>query len=227
MLKGFLSFLNIKSTPRASKRLKRVQCICYPRSGHRLLRTCLRDYFGKRLVVCAVHSHCKSVPCISPDTNYQKNHDFKLKTPNNHSMNYIIQYRTPLESIVSLYKYNLNCNASKIDNRHEWERFCLKNISYWRKFVKKWVIKNKNQNTLFIEYSELVENPKKKIIGAARFMLYGKKFNKKKALKIIRRKDISYRSDIREFKYYDPKFLKKIEDSAKKEIEILGLKKYF
>jgi hypothetical protein len=207
--------------------LKKIQNVSFPRSGHALLRRCLQLYFGNRLRYCQYYKTCKKVPCKNPQTNYQKNHDFDLKLENNPRYNFLIQYRHPLESIISFYKFDLYHGFIKKDSKKAWELACKNKIDYWKKFVKKWVINNKNPNTLFIQYNKMIDHPEEKIKDAILYLAPGENIDGKKVKEIVREMNIKKRVYIKDFKYYDESFFRKMEDSVRKELDLLNLKRIF
>jgi len=207
--------------------LKKIQNVSFPRSGHALLRRCLQLYFKDKFYFCEFYGGCHESPCTNPQTNYQKNHDFGLRLENNPSFNYIIQYRHPLESLVSLYKLYFNIGVIKEDTKESWIKFCKTNILYWKKFIKKWVIENKNSHAIIIPFNDLLSNTEEILKQTIAYMDPGDEINEKRIKDVIKELNISRRTSIEDFKYYDIKFFKEIEESVKDELKKINLKMIF
>ncbi len=75
---------------------KKILNIAFPRSGQYMLAKCLAMYFRGEFKYCEFYNHCSLTPCISNETNFQKQHDFSLELPDGPGKNYIILYRHPL-----------------------------------------------------------------------------------------------------------------------------------
>ncbi len=245
---------------------KKILNVAFPRSGHHLLEQCLRLYFRDQFHYCHFDHHCKQIPCTDPKTNFQKHHDYKLFLVNNPSTNYIIQYRHPIESLISLY--NLSKQLGKItenDTKKDWFTFLNtldsmpkvfyryyhrqyfywrcgymrldfrrlfrfpnssipSRLLYWQIFVNKWVINNKNPNTYYLQYADFIDNPRNKLKEVIAFINPQKTVDTKLIDEIVDRMDISLRNDIRDFKFYDPYFFRKLEQEVSRELKILNIK---
>ena len=140
--------------PEMKKRNEKVICVTFPRSGHHLFARILAKYFSRDLYdgyvkkstkhfvagtfcYCEYYRHCKSSPCSDVKTNFQKNHDFEGSLPNTRLLKYIIQYRTPVESLISNFEFDIK-NSKRPNEIEEWEKFASYGILYWKKFVNKW-----------------------------------------------------------------------------------------
>ncbi|MBW2046214.1 MAG: hypothetical protein JRI96_15265 [Deltaproteobacteria bacterium] len=228
--------------------MKKIQCITFPRSGHHLLVNCLARYFGEdllfdsrsiesgkdrshfsagELVYCEYYHHCGQTPCADPKTNFQKNHDFGLKLENNLSYNYIIQYRHPIESIVSYYKFQTEYSHTIENNKQNWMSFFKKSMVYWAGFTHKWIIKNKNPQTYYLLYFDLVNNPGVKLKEVIGFIRPSKKVNVKRLSTVVDKTGLRTSCKIKEFRFYDPRFFKEMERKVYKELELLSIKSIF
>jgi hypothetical protein len=204
--------------------IKKIRCITFPRSGHWLLEQCLRDYFGEDFYYCEFYHHCNEIPCTDSKTNFQKNHDLDQQAINSPTYNYVIQYRYPTSALVSFYTLAVKEGWKAVvyeDNKKEWMRFAEEKIKFWRSFVQKWVINNDNPNTVFVKYEDLINNPRFKLKEVISFMKPSKKVDLELVDDIVRKRNIKFRNDVKEFKYYDPYFFADIEQRANEELLIL------
>ena len=215
------------TTHQSDSILEKIQNVSFPRSGHALLRRCLQLYFGSEFRFCGYHGGCRKSPCINPQTNYQKIHDFNLKLEINPKLTYLIQYRHPVESLISLYKMYVRIGVIKEDTKENWLHFCNKNIIYWKGFIKKWVIENKNPNVVFVPFTELLNNSKDALRKAIKTMTPGTEIDETKVHNIIQTLNITDRGSIKDFKYYDFNFFKEMEDRAKPELKAIHMRRIF
>lgn len=232
--------------------MRKITCVTFPRSGHHMLINVLLKYFSGNLnyletggdktetmcvdvltagdlQYCEFYKHCEQIPCSNPKTNFQKNHDFGLKLPQTDKDFYIVLYRHPLESIVSIYNYYLNNNisalyASNINfNKEGWLAHANKSIILWKDFVKKWVVGKWSKNYLFMSYEEMVDFPLISFVNIINFIDPGKKIDLKLLNLAIKKLDISRRHDIKNFQYFDSNTFQNLEKMALEEIKSLGL----
>ena len=207
--------------------LKKIQNVSFPRSGHALLRRCLQLYFGEKFIFCEFYSGCKTTPCINPQTNYQKNHDFDLKLENNPSLSYIVQYRHPVETLTSYYRQCLDDSVLKEDSRQKWTAFCNGKLDAWKRFVNKWVVNNENPNTVYVPFSELIDNPEAKLKEIIKFMDPLREPDTDRISEVIGEMDITPRRPIQDFKYYDRQLFMETEKKILKELALLDIKPVF
>lgn len=113
---------------------RKIQCVSFPRSGHHLLATCLQQYF------CGDFHYCpnvlRKVHFKNPETNYQKNHDFDLSLPNTRAWYYVIQYRHPIDSVISWYKWEVD-NAVKAEKNTRWRAFINRSLPFWNLYTRR------------------------------------------------------------------------------------------
>ncbi len=120
--------------------IRRTLSACFPRSGHRFLRNICQEYFGEAMKFRANHS---GKGYSEDEANYIKDHDFKLLNMKKgiefrFDTLYLVQYRHPLESLISYYEFQVK-HAVVDDSRVSWNLFFPKHLEYWKKFICKWV----------------------------------------------------------------------------------------
>ncbi len=81
----------------------------------------------------------------SDSANYIKDHDFLLEVPIEPTNLYLVQYRHPLESLVSYFEFNVHHNIV-VDTEDNFYDFVSKEIIFWKNFVGKWCLSNDNMN---------------------------------------------------------------------------------
>lgn len=226
---------------------RKIQCVSFPRSGHHLLARCLKQYFSGDLHYCS--NVFRKVHFKDAKTNYQKNHDFDLCLPNTGHWYYVIQYRHPIESVISWYKWEVDnaVNAEKNtkwralinrrlpfwnlytrrDTQQRWLEFIKLRIPFWQKFVQKWVIQNQNPNTCFVPYNELVADSCGVIRRVILFANPSRLVNHEAIREIVARNDIGIKHEALDFRYYDAKLFRDIEESVLDELKALNLKRLF
>ena len=115
--------------------------VCFPRSGHRFLRNILSAYFGKEFKFRENH---QKTGYSFEEANYIKDHDFGIRNNNIGiqmlpKYRYLIQYRHPLESLVSYFEFFVK-HERVTDDRESWNLFFPQQLDYWKRFVDKWLI---------------------------------------------------------------------------------------
>jgi len=203
--------------------LYKTICATFPRSGHDLLFQCLQRYFMDDFHYCEFYHHCGKVPCADHSTNFQKNHDFDLTLFNNPAYNYVIQYRHPIESIISWYNLKLSNRQIREDTVTIWVYFLHQKIEFWKKFVKKWIIENKNPYVYYLNYRDFVNNPQIKLKETVEFLDPSTPANMALISDIISKMHICLRSDIKKFRYYNPVLFRQIESRLSYELNRLKL----
>lgn len=144
-----------------------------PRSGHHYLERLMRSAFKARLHYCETYNIpncCKQVPCIVDgfDVVYQKSHDFDFRLPiiNKKGLFYIIQFREPIATVLSDRALYCKANPSSKKDRLNYLVFLADKIIYNRGFYKKW-IHDTIENSIKLNYDQLVNNPKESILKIA------------------------------------------------------------
>jgi len=197
---------------------------CFPRSGHRLLKNMLMEYFGDELLF-----HSKMVQRNTFDqSNYIKNHDNELlnslKTgiEINDSWKYVVQFRHPIMSIVSYFEFHIR-TRTHLNNQQEFLSFLNSRINYWKRFIQKWTLTQ--PNFILIPYEQLIEDPLTKIGEVVRFMTESERIDMSKLMRSMEKhrwplyrykedekaKNISEPRKLADFKYYDQGLFEDVE----------------
>jgi len=257
-----------------------IQCIAYPRSGHQLLANLLLKYYSRDLEYpntddinvftkgindtvleagafnyCEFYGHCNRVPCTDPRTNFQKNHDLELNLAKDKSNRYIIQYRHPVEAVVSFYKANI-LRKERFGQGSEdswqgwfdfiedsnfkrkigfWRRIPYRSIPgrilYWKLFVKKWIGAQKVPNVYYLSYADLINNPVGKLKEVISFINLSVSTDIDFIEQVVFKQGIhggrNTGEKLKKFKYYNESFFRQIEDSVFSELQSLKIKRIF
>ena len=218
---------------------------CFPRSGHRFLRTMCREYFGSAMNFGAVRNNDYS---DLGSCNYIKDHDFGLRRGGQglvptHSYKYLIQYRHPLESLTSYFEFTVM--EQKIeDSLAAWRLFLQENAKYWIAFVTKWCISDDiwtgaDMNRCLINYDELYSDTKRSFEKVIKFLSGRDKVDEARIEAAIKASksnfyryadeqsscagaQLSTRRDIRDFRYFDGQMVAK-ESELDVYLEQLGI----
>ena len=140
-----------------------VSCniISFPRSGQHLLNNMLEYVLTEHNLpykYCEFYSCCRTVPC-SNKSNFMKHHDFETDYTILPKQKYIVLSRKDIIlQLEAWYRFHITVNSLPYDIT-DLKISCVKNKSYYNRFIQKWV-NNDNENILKIEYYDLVENPK-------------------------------------------------------------------
>lgn len=146
-----------------SKTLIPTECISFPRSGHHALVDVLRIYFGDSFAYGEIYRDAAAtLGSLTPPVNYQKNHDFDLKTsPAATDRQFLVQVRNPLESLESWEVYDRR--VGHIPESPE------ARVDFWAAFVKKWVFAD-IPNRLVVWYEDLVDSPVETCVAVIQFL---------------------------------------------------------
>ena len=126
--------------------------VSVPRSGHHLMVNMLKEYYGDEFKYCEFYNKacCDSYPCSNPLVKIQKHHDMDLKLKILNNFRYVIGYRDFLKSTIS--DFELFCRGDKLgvcDNEESWLMFSFSRLSYWKKFIHKWVLPYQSDSRFF------------------------------------------------------------------------------
>ena len=208
-----------------------TQGVSYPRSGHAPVYAIARRYFGDAFVYCDTnnknHCGCESVPCVNPDRTFAKNHDFGLRkgagVPILSSEHYFIQYRSPVRSIVSNFYLHLRNHPEKKE-RTDWEKFARKGVSYWNRFIDKWVLDfpSTADAPLYCTYEALIADPEARVREILSFLSDGP-LDDEALTRILEELPIAPRDNLAVFQFYDPTFFRELEDAASERLARLEL----
>jgi len=256
--------------------MKNILCVTYPRSGHHLLVNMLLKYFSRDIEYpdtddsrispngvndevitaggfnyCEFYGHCNSVPCSDPRTNFQKNHDFELRLRKDRNRKHIVQYRHPLNALISLYEARLETRASAgiqcEDSSREWLDFIgccqLKDalgawsrmryrkvpgrILYWKLFSRKWILNGDLPDACHLSYERLTEQPARALAEVIAFIDPDENPDLDLIGEITARQNVHCGRNTREtlsaFRHYDEDFFCRIEESVAAELQALGM----
>ncbi len=232
-------------------RQRDITCISYPRSGHHLLVQLLLRYYARTLrpkpnqfvadgdggkgyarlsshgmSYCEYYGHCRSIPCTDPSTNFQKNHDFGLDLPDLPNCLYIVQYRYPLDSVVSYFEFKHAIGHIK-DSPEAWLRFSWKATIYWQSFIRKWVHEN-GTNKLFVSYKEILRPDGSCLKRVLEYLRPDEDIDIGFIKKCIKQKTGAVKArNIQEFRYFEHRHFQRLEALVRAEIEDLGFKLRF
>ena len=199
-----------------------IYCITFPRSGHHLLINLLFRYFSKdldfpqihghetpkkckkiikagNLRYCELYNHCQQLGCTEP-VDIQKNHDFKLKLELPKDANVIVQYRKPLDTLISYFE-----TFRKDQSLYAWEKFKKTKLAYYEGFINKWV----KEKYFLVEYDSFLTSPRETLIYVLQMLNVGAIdfWYLDKCVKGLVRPS----RNVKKFIYYNPK-LEKIND---------------
>jgi len=212
-------------------KMRPTQGVSYPRSGHGPIYHIARRYFGEAFVYCDTNNRmycgCESVPCVNPARTFSKNHDFSVRrspgVPIIPSEHYFIQYRNPVRSITSNFQLFLKDYPEKQEWRH-WVEFAATGILYWNRFIDKWVLNFPADADLpfYCKYESLIADPETCVREVLAFLSDGP-LDEEAVSRVLKEIPISPRNSLENFKFYDPAFLKELEDAASGRLAKLGL----
>jgi len=172
---------------------------------------------------CEKYIHCGNSPCVNPIVNFQKDHDLDLKTARDENRYLLVQYRSPIESLISFFI--LFCGLKKFSKTYDnWKKFALEYIIFWKRWIRKWVIEvRKNfKNCHFVDHTALVADPISELSKIIMF-IDGNQADLDLLKSIVEIVGVSRRNDI-DFKFYNIEFMTSLERSVKDEIIEAGLR---
>jgi len=242
--------------------IAKVQNVSFPRSGNSLLTLKLFKYFtgdaqglpvdgmdsetryrqviaAGRMFYCESSKHCRQWPCPDSRTNFQKQHDKRLELEPLPGYAYLVQYRHPLEALVSYYGWTLKYQAAVLpgagNSRRNWLAFLgpagsdriPERLAYWRGFVTKWVLSPIAYPRLAVNYAELVDHPEKRLTDVIRFMTDTETPDQALIGAIVKNMDVRRRHSIEEFCFYDRQQFSTLEALVAPELDALRIPRYF
>ncbi len=204
-------------------KMRPVQGVSLPRSGHGVIYRVAMRYFGNALAYCDASNKtrycgCNATPCVNPDRTFAKNHDFDLRTspgiPIIPTERYFIQYRSPVRSIVSNYHLYLKNHPHECE-RGDWESFALRDVLYWNRFLDKWVLHfpEAAEPPLYCAYESLISDPDARIREILAF-LSDEPLDDEVVCRSFEKRPIAPRNRLATFKYYDPVFFRELDSAA-------------
>ena len=219
--------------------MRRARGASFPRSGHGPLYHALRNYFADELVYCdpdnrkpnAEMCGCRCVPCVNPRNTFSKNHDFGLDPfaegvhaprPVDPEERYVVQYRSPMRSIVSNYHLHLR-NQPQDATRFGWTRFAHRQIAYWKAFVDKWALPHlEDERFLCLSYERLLARPQETLTEAIGFVSE-RAPDEARIAEYVRNARIEPRDNSASFEYHDDELFERLEAATGERMEKLGL----
>ncbi len=214
-----------------ARKVRPAQGVSYPRSGHSIVYHFAARYFGEAFIYCDINNKmfcgCESAPCVNPKRSFAKNHDFSLQNsegvPIIPSERYLIQYRSPVRSIVSNY-YLYRYRKILRHRRSEWQKFALDCIVFWNRFVDKWVLNfPSDANTpFFCSYESLISDPKVRMGEILAYLSDGP-LDEDALHQILKIKPIVQRNSLSGFRYYDAGLFREMEELTSGRLAKLGL----
>jgi hypothetical protein len=187
---------------------------------------------------CDYYRHCRRSPCVDARTNLQKCHDFDLRLPRVPGWIYVVQYRHPLEAIVSWYEAELRHRhkvrpgetslrkAFKLtllqDSEFYWQFFLAKYVRFWRRFVAKWAMMPP-EGALLLSYGDFVRQPVESLARIAEAVATVDTPERSRIEAVVREQRIGERRSIGHFRYYDARQFGRIEEKLEKQLNALQL----
>lgn len=171
-------------------------------------------YYIKNIVFSHIENN-------SEEVNYVYGHDIDNLLINPDYF-YIIQYRHPILSALSLVNYNINKDTIT-SIRQE--------VQHWQEFIQKWMNVKFYNNVLFIRYVDLIKNPKKylrQILNKIDYTINIRFLNKVieiHNLEVQHTQENILQNPYIKTEYFD--ILKEIELSAEKEMKLLHIERMF
>jgi hypothetical protein len=131
-----------------------------PRSGHHFLVRIFKGVFGARLKYCEPYRHecCGALPCAkagAAELALQKSHDFHLDDDAERGDPYLVQYRDPVLSTLSLAENKREQDARFCEEREALEAFLAQKAAYYVGFAEKW-LRAERANYVLLDYDELL-----------------------------------------------------------------------
>jgi len=212
-------------------KMRPTQGVSFPRSGHAAIFHIAKRYFGEAFVYCDANNPkycgCESVPCVNPDRTFAKTHDFSLRSspgvPIISSEHYFIQYRNPVRSIASNFYLHVNNHPDECKRTH-WEKFAVRSVFYWNRFIDKWVLDfpSDAEAPLYCTYESLLKDPEARVRDTLTFLSDGP-LDDEAVARVIEKRPIAPRNRLAEFEFYDPVFFRELEDAASERLAELDL----
>ena len=195
-----------------------------------MLVRCLQQMYTDELHYCDYYNHCRKIPCRDPQTNLQKNHDFRLRFVCPESQLCIIQYRHPVEAISSWFELVLREPSwlerlTVRDNQKGWERFFAEKVTYWKRFVEKWVLGSQASNRMLLPYHLLVQDSESQLRRIADFVGQGKPLPEFKFEWTLKIQDIESKKRVADFRYCNREWMEEAERGVADVLEAANIPK--
>lgn len=212
--------------------LQFVQSVSFPRSGFSILAQMLLSYFsndvqripddfsaniGGDFGYCEFYNHCRVYPCTDQRVTFQKSHDFDMKLAISPSIQHMVLYRNPLDSIISFYEAEIkwgNILPSE-DCESFWNLYFRKQLEYYFRFKTKWVNGMQLPNVQIFKYEDMLATPRiflKQIVG---LFQPPTPIDNELIDRIVRHNSVTSRRDPQSFRYYTPDLQMLIDEAEK------------
>lgn len=142
--------------------LYRTMLVSIPRSGHHLLVRGITEGCDHKIVYSEYYS-CVHNFNLCQYVNLQKDHDFKLHSPVDDALRYIILYRPFDQAVRSWHK--------SIESDDTVEDFIKSKQGYFDGFIHKWVTSDV-KNRIIIQYDDLINDLETITVEACNHMGY-------------------------------------------------------
>jgi hypothetical protein len=175
-----------------------------------------------------------------------KNHDMELHRPRSTGIAkqpgvpYLVLIRNFLEAVISDYNLFLRANE---DTRQAWEAFSQRKLTYYQRFVQKWVLIDDDLEKLVVRYERLTAAPLETFTEILEFFHPPERINryrlqrliddatledvKPTGIEVIRQFGVRNRRRLEDFKYYDPGYFSMLESQLSGEITQVGYSRRF
>ena len=194
--------------------MRRVEVICYPRSGYRLSKRIIREYFGNEFHNASIYVNPNNNMDTNPKITFQKNHDLNLQTKIREDRDYLILIRYPLECLTSYYELQVS-GFGQEHSKEAWKNFAIQKLDYWKRFYEKWVVTPISSRHV-LNYGMLMDDPCGELSRVVSYLdLTGKEVDKNRIKKIIDKFDVRRKSDFRDFEFYEEEFFDKLRRKVK------------
>jgi hypothetical protein len=230
----------------AGSQLRYVACVSYPRSGHHLTVRVLKQYFKDSFKYCQYYNKsceecCQSFPCTDASVAMTKNHDMDLNRrmstgiPQVPGVPYLILIRNFLEAAVSDFNLYLRQNE---DSLEAWESFADRKLTFYQRFLHKWVLGRNDLEKLIVQYENLTMQPLEVFGQIISYFHPAEPLDeprlqqiisdavledvKPTGIEVIRQYGVHNRRRLEDFKYYDPRYFARLEARLSHELTQLG-----
>ena len=223
--------------------LQKIINVSFPRSGHQVLVNTLLKYFSANpdfkeisrilehetavikageLCYCEYYNHCNVVGCTVPLTNLQKNHDLYLKLSMD-EFNFLVQYRSLAESMVSWYELGIKQGSLKEDTYEVWRDHLNGSKSLWISWMIKWLEYAHSDRFLCISYGEFTKSPSEVLEKVLKFIEPNHVVDKSLLDSVVSMQNISKTRVIKDFKYYEEDIFKDLREWDERITRILKI----
>ncbi len=220
LLEGYFVEADFKYTPKF-ERDDRPHPLPPPTLGERLL---VRLGLARRLPALA---SSRPEPELTADrvrsaVILSKNHDFGLSMVNDYAIPTLVQYRSPL--LASISNYFLFMKQMGLDDtRSLWDQYVVKHLSFWKSFVRKWVLDGDHPMSCHVAYEDLVDQPGTALERVVRFFFPDREPQRTQIESACSSLEIIAPRRAHDFQHFDPESFSRLEATVATEMRELGL----